>query len=76
VEKTKEMYVLPKLINCIYATPSFNLWMSKGAQDIFALVIRLVGMQQQKKKCVKNSRKFPLFCPIRFVKMYNLTQKI
>jgi hypothetical protein len=31
----KQDYVLPKLTNFIYATTSFDLWMSKGAHDIF-----------------------------------------
>jgi hypothetical protein len=42
VEKMKEIYVLPKLINCISTTPSFDLWMSKGVHDIFALVINFL----------------------------------
>jgi hypothetical protein len=43
VEKTKEVYVLPKLTNCIFAIASFDMWMSKGAHDIFALAINLLG---------------------------------
>jgi hypothetical protein len=35
VEKTKQVYVLPKLIDCIFAIISFDLWMSKGMHDIF-----------------------------------------
>jgi hypothetical protein len=42
VEKIKEMYVLPKLIDCISITSSFDLWMSKGAHDIFVLVINFL----------------------------------
>jgi hypothetical protein len=44
VEKTKQVYVLPKSGNCIFATTSFNLWMSKGAHDIFAFVINFKDM--------------------------------
>ncbi len=40
VEKMKQV---PKLANCISINTSFNLWMSKGAHDIFALVINLLG---------------------------------
>jgi hypothetical protein len=43
VEKTKQIYVLPKLTNYIFATTSFDLWMSKGAHDIFALVMNFLG---------------------------------
>ncbi len=43
VEKTKQLYVLLALIDCYYVTTSFDLWMSKGAYDIFALVIRFLG---------------------------------
>jgi hypothetical protein len=36
------MYVLPKLENCISIIANFDLWMSKGAHDIFALVIKFL----------------------------------
>jgi hypothetical protein len=42
VEKTKQMYVLPTFANC-YSATSFDLWMSKGAYDIFAVVINFLG---------------------------------
>jgi hypothetical protein len=42
VEKTKQVYVLPKLVDYTYTT-SFDLWMFKGAHDIFALVINFLG---------------------------------
>jgi hypothetical protein len=35
------MYVLPKLEDCIIA--NFDLWMSKGAHDIFAFVINFLN---------------------------------
>jgi hypothetical protein len=43
VEKTKQLYILQCLTKCFYATTSFDLWMSKGAYDIFALVINVLG---------------------------------
>jgi hypothetical protein len=43
MEKMKQVYVLPKLANYIFATTSFDLWMSKGAHDIFSLVIKFLG---------------------------------
>ncbi len=46
----KQVYVLPKLTYCIYATTSFDLWMSKGAQDIFAFVINFLGFDWQPKQ--------------------------
>jgi hypothetical protein len=45
----KQIYVLPKLIDCIFATTSFDLWMSKGAHDIFALIINILGSNWQPK---------------------------
>jgi len=36
VEKTKQLYILPNLTYCYFIIASFNLWMSKGAYDIFA----------------------------------------
>jgi hypothetical protein len=39
----KQIYVLPKLGDYIFTTTSFDLWRSKGAHDIFALVINLLG---------------------------------
>ncbi len=30
MEKTKQKHVVPKLIDCIFTTCIFNLWMSKG----------------------------------------------
>jgi hypothetical protein len=49
VEKTKEVYVLPKLIDYIYVRIIFYLWMSKGAHDIFVLVIIFLGSHWQPK---------------------------
>ncbi len=39
VKKTKQVYVLPKLVDSISLTTSFDLWMSKGAHAIFTFVI-------------------------------------
>jgi hypothetical protein len=41
VEKTKQKYVLPKLKQC-YSATTFDLWMSKGAHDVFTLVINFM----------------------------------
>jgi hypothetical protein len=54
VEKTKQAYVLPKLTNYIFATTSFDMWMSKGVHDIFALVINLLGSNWQPKQVTIN----------------------
>jgi hypothetical protein len=43
VEKTKETYVLPLLNDCSCAIANFDLWMSKGAHDVFVLVIIFLG---------------------------------
>jgi hypothetical protein len=42
VEKTKELYVLLQLVECLLAITSFDLWMSKGAHDILALVVNFM----------------------------------
>jgi len=46
----KQVYVFPKLIDCIYDTTSFDLWWSKGAHDIFAFVINFLGFGWQPKQ--------------------------
>jgi hypothetical protein len=43
VEKTKQKYVLPKLKQCYFATSNFDLWMLKGAHDVFAFVISFLN---------------------------------
>jgi hypothetical protein len=43
VKNTKEKYVLLKLKQCYSTTTSFYLWMSKGAHDVFALVISFLN---------------------------------
>jgi hypothetical protein len=43
VKKSKEFYVFLVLKEYHYATASFDIWMSKGAYDVFALVINLLG---------------------------------
>ncbi len=46
----KQVYVLPKIIDYISTIASFDVWMSKGAHDIFALVIKKLGSDQQLKQ--------------------------
>jgi hypothetical protein len=41
VEKIKQLYVLLVLAKFNFAT-SFDLWMSKGVHDIFAIVINFL----------------------------------
>jgi hypothetical protein len=41
-EKTKQLYVLSALENCY--TSSFDMWTSKGVYDLFALVIKILGI--------------------------------
>ncbi len=50
VEKAKQIYVLPKLIDYISTTTSFDSWMSKGVHNIFALVINFLGYDWQPKQ--------------------------
>jgi len=39
MEKTNELCNLLALAKCYYATTNFDLWMSKGANDVFELMI-------------------------------------
>ncbi len=50
-EKKKQVYVLPKLGDYIFAT-SFDLWVSKGAHDIFAFVISFQGYDWEPKQVI------------------------
>jgi hypothetical protein len=43
MEKTKQLHVLHALVECRFAIASFDLWMSKGAYHVFALVINFLG---------------------------------
>jgi hypothetical protein len=47
----KQVYVLPKLGDYI-STRSFDLWMSKGTHNIFALVINFLGFDRQPKHVI------------------------
>jgi hypothetical protein len=52
VQKTKDVYVLPELSQCVSTTTSFDLWMSKNAYNIFALVINFLDENWQPKKVI------------------------
>jgi hypothetical protein len=52
VQKTKDVYVLPKKIQCGLAIASFNLWTSKSAHDIFSLVINFLDQNWQPKNVI------------------------
>ncbi len=47
--KKRQVYVLAKLIDYIFAITRFDLWMFKGVHDVFALVINLLGFDWQPK---------------------------
>jgi len=49
VEKTKQLYGLLILVECHFATKSFDLWMSKVGHDIFTLMITFLGDDLQPK---------------------------
>ncbi len=42
VKKTMLTYVHPTLTDCISTTCTFDLWMSKGAHDVFTIVVNFV----------------------------------
>ncbi len=52
MEKTKETYVLPLLNDYSCATTNFDLWMSKGAHDVFVLVIIFLGFDWKPKHVI------------------------
>jgi hypothetical protein len=43
VEKTMLTYVHPTLVDCILATCTFDLWMSKGVHDVFVVVVNFLS---------------------------------
>ncbi len=49
VEKTKQFYILPTLVECNFVIVSFDLWMSNDVHDIFALLINFLGGEWQPK---------------------------
>jgi hypothetical protein len=49
VEREKQEYVLPKLVECYSTITSFDLRRSKGTHDIFALVINFLKFDWQLK---------------------------
>jgi hypothetical protein len=49
MEKTKQLYVLPDLVECNSPITSFDLWMSKGVHNISTLVINFLGANWQAK---------------------------
>jgi hypothetical protein len=50
VQKTKDVYVFTRTFSSMSTTASFDLWMSKGAYDIFTLVINFLDENWQLKK--------------------------
>ncbi len=58
VEKTKQSYVLLVLEKINFAT-SFDLWMSKGVHDIFAIVINFLRVDWQPKHVIVG---YEIFC--------------
>jgi len=49
VEKTSQQYVHPALANSFSTTDSFDLWISKGTYDVFALMINFFSNDWQPK---------------------------
>ncbi len=49
VKKIKQLYVLPTFKKCSSTTLSFDVWMLKGAHDIFVHVINFLKTNQQPK---------------------------
>jgi hypothetical protein len=49
VEKTMLTYVHHALADCISATCTFDLWMSKGVHDVFAVVVNFLSNKWEAK---------------------------
>jgi hypothetical protein len=49
VEKTMLTYVHLALANCILAICTFDLWMSKGAHDVFVVVVNFLSSKWEAK---------------------------
>ncbi len=49
MEKKNQLFVLSALAECYFSTTSFDLWMFKGAYDVFALVIKFLNSDWQPK---------------------------
>ncbi len=49
MEKTNRLYIFPSIAKCYITITSFDLWMSKGAHDVFALVVNFLGSNWQSK---------------------------
>jgi hypothetical protein len=43
VEKTMTTYVQPTLTDCILVTCTFDLWMLKGARDVFVIMVNFIS---------------------------------
>ncbi len=50
MEKIKQLYVLPTLVDYYFIITSFDMWMSKRAYDIFSLVINFLGVYWEPKR--------------------------
>jgi hypothetical protein len=51
VDKINQLYVLLTLAKCDSTIIIFDVWMSKGAHDMFTLVINILRMDLQPKTC-------------------------
>jgi len=49
VNTTSTEFVQPALVKCLIATCTFDLWMSKGAHDVFAMVVNFLSINLKPK---------------------------
>jgi len=49
VNTTSIEFVQPTLVECLIATCTFHLWMSKGAHDVFAMVVNFLSISSKPK---------------------------
>ncbi len=49
MEKTSHLYVFLALVKCHFIINNFDFWISKGAYDVFTLIINFLGSDWQPK---------------------------
>jgi hypothetical protein len=54
MEKTMVTYVHLALVDCILATCAFDLWMSKGAHDVFVIVVNFLSSKWEAKHIISD----------------------
>jgi hypothetical protein len=83
VNTTSTEFVQPTLVECLIATCTFDLWMSKGAHDVFAMVVNFLSISSEPKHVTiglfeaSNTNGVAMAMKVKqILKKFGLTQKI